>query len=168
MKYRLPTIEDKKIIENYIQEHYDNNENILHASNNLTSLKYEEWVAKIESNTQIPDTQWGRSLTYLVFNENDKLIGLLNIRYELNKKMKMKYGNIGYGVRPTERRKGYATKMLQYGLKICKEKGLKNVILGCYKENIASSKTIEKNGGIKIRENQFDDIIANYYEIKLI
>ena len=58
--------------------------------------------------------------------------------------MRMKYGDIGYSVCPSERRKGYATKMLKYALEVCKELGMKSVILGCYKSNIASSKTIKK------------------------
>ena len=82
--------------------------------------------------------------------------------------MTMKYGNIGYGVRPTERKKGYATQMLKYALEFCKEKHLKSVIVGCYKDNIASSKTIIKNGGILINEVADAGKISQYYEIKLV
>ena len=57
--------------------------------------------------------------------------------------------------------------MLRYALEECKKKNMKRVILGCYRDNIASSKTIEKNGGIKIKESFFDEKEANYYEIKL-
>lgn len=168
MKYRLPTIEDEKIVSEYVKEHYENNEKELHASSGLTSMKYEDWVNQMEKNTRIPAENWGRSLTYLVFNDEDKLIGLLNIRYELNEEMKMKYGDIGYGVRPTERRKGYATEMLEYALEECKNREMKRVILGCYKENIASARTIVKNGGSLIRESKMDGKESLYYEIRLV
>ena len=163
MEYRLPSIKDKKMILEYIKDHYDNNERSISASNMLTSMQYEDWVEKIKSNKEIPDANWGRSITYLVI-DNEKLIGLLNIRYELSNDMRMKYGDIGYSVAPIYRRKGYATKMLKYALEVCKELGMKSVILGCYKSNIASSKTIIKNGGSLIKSIKDSD----YYEIKII
>lgn len=118
----------------------------------------------------------GRSYTYLVFNDDKKLVGLLNIRHDLSEELVQKYGHIGYGVRPSERRKGYATKMLQIALEECRKLGMSKVVLGCYKENVGSSKTIIKNGGELVRE--VDDIseinecykinlISQYYEIKL-
>ena len=93
---------------------------------------------------------------------------MLNIRHDLSDELVQKYGHIGYGVRPSERRKGYANKMLAYALKECKKLGLNTVILGCYKQNIGSAKTILKNGGRLIRE--VDDIkqINNNYTINLV
>jgi len=79
-----------------------------------------------------------------------------------------KYGHIGYGVRPSERQKGYATKMLEYALKECKKLGMNKVILGCYKENIGSAKTILKNGGKLIREENEYNEINNYWKINLV
>jgi len=175
MEYRLPSINDKKIILEYIKDHYEHNEKSISASNMLTSMKYEDWVEKIKNNKNIPDADWGRSLTYLAI-DNDKLIGLLNIRYELSGDLRMKYGDIGYSIAPTYRRKGYASKMLKYALEVCKELGMKSVILGCYKSNIGSSKVIRKNGGIliksiaekyKISEYYEIDLESEYYEIKL-
>lgn len=175
MEYRLPKIEDKDIIKKYIEEHYMNNEKSLSASNMLTSMKWEDWVDMINNNSIIPDEEWGKSLTYLVLDDN-KLIGLLSIRYDLPNKLAQLYGHIGYGVRPSERCKGYATKMLKYALEECKKRGLESVILGCYKDNIGSAKTIIKNGGIltneveenkDISENWQIKLIRQYYEIKL-
>ena len=50
-------------------------------------------------------------------------------------------------------RKGYATAMLRHGLSVCKEQGLDRVILGCFKDNLASAATIRSNGGVLIAEN---------------
>lgn len=167
MQYRLPKKEDKKLIESYIIEHYSNGESNLSDSNMLTSMNWEDWVKKINNNVVIPDEKWGKSLTYLVI-EDEKLIGLLSIRYDLSEKLSQIYGHIGYGVRPSERCKGYATKMLKYALEECKKLGMESVILGCYKENIASAKTIIKNGGQLIRELEEEKEINEHYKVKLI
>ena len=175
MEYRLPSLEDKEQVISYIEDHYSNNEKSLSASNGLTSMYYEEWVEIIHNNVTIPNGDWGKSLTYFVF-DNKKLVGILNIRYDLSSELVNKYGHIGYGVRPSERKKGYATKMLKYALEECKKMGMEKVILGCYKDNIGSAKTIIKNGGILVREqdnkvNLNDcyniNLISQYYEIML-
>lgn len=167
MEYRLATLEDKDLVQSYVEDHYSHNEKSLSASNMLTTMKYEDWVKKIHRNKEIADDVWGKSLTYLAI-DNEKLVGLLNIRYTLNEYMRMKYGDIGYGVRPSERMKGYATKMLKYALLECKRLGMKEVILGCYKDNIGSAKTIIKNGGELIKEVEEEKIINEYWKVKLI
>ena len=96
---------------------------------------------RIRANASVGDPQWGRSLLYLCFEE-DRLVGLLGIRYELPADLSQKYGDIGYGVRPSERNKGYASAMLAYALTVCREKGMKTAVLGCYKDNAASTATI--------------------------
>lgn len=166
MEFKLPELNDKNEIISYIQDHYTHNETEISSSLELTETDYENWVKKIHDNAVIPDEIWGKSYTYLAY-DNNKLIGLLSIRYGLPNELAQKYGHIGYGVRPSERQKGYATKILKYALKECKNLGLNKVILGCYKENIASAKTIIKNGGKLIRETNEIKNINNYYEINL-
>lgn len=175
MEFRLPRLEDKEEIIKYITDHYAHSEKELSASMGLTSMKYEDWVELINLRTNIPDSTWLRSYTYLVF-DNKRLVGLLSIRPEINEELANEYGHIGYGVKPSERRKGYASKMLEFALEECRKLGLKKVILGCYKDNIGSSKTIIKNGGKLIREvddyhnvndNYNINLIREYYEIEL-
>lgn len=153
MNCRLPEAGDKHILMAYVQEHVDNGEKSISASMGLNSTDYAAWVEKIQHNALVGDEAWGRSLLYLCFDQK-KLVGLLSIRYELPQELKNQYGDIGYGVRPSERNKGYATRMLQYGLEVCKEKGMDQVILGCYQENGASVRLIEKSGGELINENE--------------
>ncbi len=72
------------------------------------------------------------------------------------------------GVRPTERKKGYATKMLERALDYCKnEIGLDKVMIGCYKSNEPSRKTIVKAGGILEKEYEKDGEITQVYWISL-
>lgn len=166
MKFRLPKLEDKEEIIKYVEEHYSHNEKSISASNRLTSTKYEDWVKKIEDNVNIPDKEWGKSLTYLAFND-EELVGLLSVRYDLSDEKVRKFGHIGYGVRPSQRRKGYATQMLKYGLEECKKHGLNKVIVACYKQNIGSAKTIMKNNGTLIKEEDVSVNISEFWNIKL-
>ena len=57
-------------------------------------------------------------------------------------------GHIGDGIRPSERRKGYATKMISLALEECKKLGMDKVLLVCDKDNIGSVKSIINNGGV--------------------
>lgn len=175
MKYRLPTLNDYNILKEYVVEHYSNHERSISASLGMTNMKYEEWVKKVNRNSVIADDEWGKYYLYLVF-DGDKLIGLLNIRFDLSDELRKLYGDIGYGVRPSERRKGYATKMLNYALEICREKHMTEAILGCYEDNFGSNKTIQKNGGILSRTSIEDKKLSdewtitlknNYYKINL-
>ena len=175
MKYRLPKYEDINILKEYAEEHYSNYERSISASIDLTKMKFEDWVKKINQDAIIPDEKWGKHYLYLAF-ENERLVGLLSIRFDMPNNLQELYGNIGYGVRPSERRKGYATEMLKYALDVCKEKNMDEVILGCYDYNIASNKTIKNNGGIlyktDIQNKQLSDeweiqLKDNFYKIKL-
>ena len=168
MKFRLPEMGDKDILQAYMQEHYACGESSISASMGLPASEYAEWVEKIQKNASLGDEKWGKSLLYLCF-DMEQLIGLLSIRYELPEAEKRIYGDIGYGVRPSERNKGYATRMLQYALSVCKEKGLHKVVLGCYKDNISSVRVIQKNGGILTEENDNyqEGKISQYYLISL-
>ena len=168
MIYRLPQINDKDILQEYVQEHYDYGETSITASLDLASSDYAKWIDKIHSNASDGDELWGKSLLYLCMNEST-LIGLLSIRYSLPERLTDIYGDIGYGVRPSERNKGHASEMLRYALSVCKVQGMNQVILGCFKDNLASAATIRKNGGILIRENDnyLAGRISQYYLIKL-
>lgn len=176
MNFRLPQYEDECILKEYVEEHYSNYERNISASNGMTNMNYNEWVEKVNRNFETADDEWGKYYLYLVFDDDNKLIGLLNIRFDLTDELRERYGDIGYGVRPSERRKGYATKILKFALDICREKNMKNVILGCYENNCGSNKTIIKNGGVLYR-NDYDEeklsedwiikLKCNYYKVEL-
>lgn len=74
-------------------------------------------------------------------------MGAVNIRHRLNEKLLNSGGHIGYGIRPSERRMGYASVLLALTLEITRDMGLNKVLLVCDKGNLASEKTILKNGG---------------------
>ncbi len=75
-------------------------------------------------------------------------VGAVNIRHTLNEHLLLYGGHVGDGVRPSERKKGYGTKMVTLALKKCEQLGIEKVLMVCDQDNIASEKTILKNGGI--------------------
>jgi predicted acetyltransferase len=89
--------------------------------------------------------------THLWFVEGDEFLGRLSIRHRLTPWLRDYGGHVGYDVRPSERRRGHATAMLQQALPWCRELGLDPVLVTCDVDNIASRRVIENAGG------QFDD-----------
>jgi len=77
-----------------------------------------------------------------------QVVGRLSLRYQLTEFLSKIGGHIGYGVRPSQRRRGYAAEMLKQTLPICANLGMDKVLITCDADNIGSSKVIEKCGGI--------------------
>ena len=101
----------------------------------------------------------------LLLSDN-KIVGIVDLRYRLNDFLK-DFGNCGYSVRPSERRKGYATEILRQICLVAKEHGLKQLQLSVEKDNVASIKTIEKNGGEFSRSFIFENEEAYVYLLRL-
>jgi predicted acetyltransferase len=122
---------------------------------------YSGWLNKLEEDyTRIPSEEKVPARTYFLVRQNDnKIIGMINIRLALNKRLREFGGHIGYGIRPSERGKGYNKINLYLGLKVCYEYGIKNVLLDADLNNDASWRTMEALGGIRVRE--YKDSITN-------
>ena len=96
--------------------------------------------------------------TYFALDiERNIFVGAVNIRHYLNNQLLKNGGHIGDGVRPSERRKGYATEMIRLALEECKKIGIDRVLMVCYKDNIRSRKSIINNGGVLENELPAED-----------
>lgn len=106
----------------------------------------------------------------LIRKEDDKVVGALNIRFNLPEEMKTFGGNIGYGIRPSERRKGYNKINLYLGLIEAQKIGLDKVKLVCDAINIGSIRTIEALGGILERTevDPCDGVLTSVYCFNLV
>ncbi len=85
---------------------------------------------------------------YFLVDDNGRIFGASHLRHELNDDLIQYGGHIGYGVRPSERRKGYSTMMLGMMLDVLRAKGYDKVLITCDDDNFGSILTIEKNGGV--------------------
>lgn len=171
MKLKLvrPTIELKQAALEYRQEHFANGETIINGSELLDKTdSYEAWLQSVTDNTS-PATvnpNWVVTDTFFAVDENEKIVGIIDLRHTLNEFLK-DFGNCGYSVRPSERGKGYATEMLCQVLEIARNAGLKEVHLSVERDNVASVKTIAKNGGIYERSFEYEGEVADAYRIGL-
>ncbi|EJQ38093.1 hypothetical protein IEC_02621 [Bacillus toyonensis] len=111
---------------------------------------------------------WVPDSTYWLVTDENKIVGIVNIRHSLNEHLFNAGGHIGYGIRPSERRKGYATKLLELSLEKTKELNIEKVLVVCDEVNTGSEKTILHNGGL--RDDDFieeDGNIVRRYWIEL-
>lgn len=109
--------------------------------------------------------------TILWYIDNNSFIGDVQIRHYLTDSLRMLGGHIGYGIRPSQQRQGYATKMLAETLLYCqKNLGLNEFLLTCDDTNIGSFRTMEKNGGIleKVIPHPYKEgVLSRRYWIRL-
>ena len=157
--FEIPSIRRKNDAIEYINEHYKYNSDI-NGSGGLDRYvnNYEEWLNKLERDyITEPSEERVPARTYFLVRESDsRIIGMINIRTALNKRLSKYGGHIGYGIRPTERGKGYNKINLYLGLKICDEYGIDKVFMDADLDNPASWKTMEALGGERIKE-YYDD-----------
>lgn len=148
---RVPTIEDKESILDYKEEFETCNDYLAGTGSINLFNNFEEWFQKFKNDLSIETCGEGRvpATQYLTFRKSDnKLVGMIQIRHSLNDYLLKFGGHIGDSVRPTERNKGYATEQIRLALLECKKLGLHKVLITCNKNNLASARTIVKNGGV--------------------
>lgn len=111
---------------------------------------------------------WGNVL--LAIRKSDmKMVGCMQVHNVLTKRMKNYTGHVGYSVRPSERRKGYAKKMLAKAVDFLSSFGFEEIVVSCLPENEASKKTILSNGGEYIETVFLDEdkVYLEKYKIKI-
>ena len=110
-----------------------------------------EYIAECRKYTApetLPEGKVIATQFFYIRKADDRLVGMIQIRHYLNEYLSRFGGHIGYSVRPSERRKGYAAAMLHAVLPYCRELGLGRILITCLEDNIGSEKTILRNGGV--------------------
>lgn len=123
----------------------------------------EHLEVKTPTEGKVPD-----SVFFLLDEDRNRLLGAVNIRHYLNEALLKEGGHIGDGIRPSERRKGYAAEMIRLALIECRKLGIDRVLMTCEKSNIGSAKSILKNSGVL--ENEFinsEGCVEQRYWIKV-
>ena len=107
IKLTVPTFEYKDKALQFKKEFLDNNENVINGSELLDKTEsYEEWLQSVTNNADIKtvNPEWVLTDTFFAVDDNDEIVGIIDLRHELNEFLQY-FGNNGYSVRPSERRK---------------------------------------------------------------
>ncbi|MEI6867755.1 MAG: GNAT family N-acetyltransferase [Actinomycetes bacterium] len=136
-------------------------------------LNYEPDMPWSEYLEILDDQRLGRNLplgkvpaTFLIAEHDGQLIGRSSIRHALNDFLFNVGGHIGYGVRPTFRRRGFATEILRQSLELISELGVTEVLVTCDDDNVGSYKVIESQGGVLENRVEFEGSLKRRYWIR--
>ena len=146
-----PTVEYASQIAEYRQEFLDAGDS-MDGTGPLRRIEdpeeYVKTCAEYEDRQTVPSHLVPATQFFLVRKSDNRLVGMLQIRHCFNDYLEKYAGHIGYSVRPSERRQGYAKEMLKMALPYCLEIGIDKVLITCADGNIGSEKTILANGGV--------------------
>lgn len=170
--FEIPSLERKNEIIEYLDEFVKYGSDI-NGSGSLDKI-YDGYTFEeaLDRCLKMEDEEYAKSVgrcqsrTFLLIRENDnKIVGTINVRWNLNEAMLRFGGHIGYGIRPTERRKGYNKINLYLGMLEAKKVGLEKVMLDCDVNNLGSDKSLKALGG-KLERTEVDPsdgILTNVY-----
>ena len=163
-----PSAETKEDALEYKNEHFTAGDMEVHGSGGLAFYDdYDEWLRHIDAiRVSTPERPIQTSTFFSKRISDGKLIGCIKIHHSLTDDLK-RGGNIAYGIRPSERGKGYGKKQLKLALAYAKQLHIDQVIIACDKANIASAATAKSCKGILVNEFEEDGMIKQHYSIEL-
>ena len=155
LELAAPTMAHKEQVMAYKAEMLENHSSFDGCNGLRTVETYEEWMdfrGREEKKGGAPSHTW---LT--VRRSDGRVVGIVNYRPSPLTDFLLQYGgHIGYCVRPSERRRGYAKEQLRLTLEECRKAGETKVLVTCDPVNAGSEKTILANGGLL--ENEVEDV----------
>lgn len=153
----------------YIQEWENRGERVIPSSSRRDGRSFAEMSAKWRDDETAIAVQKGfvPSTLYFLVTGEGRILGAIHFRHHLNDRLRENGGHIGYGVRSSERRKGYGRLMLQLLLDRLRAHNVERVMLTCDEMNVASRRTIERCGGVLAAKVDFDGVPTRQYWIEI-
>lgn len=169
----FPSLARKYEAMEFIREFKHDNSTI-HGDGSLNSYlansTYEEWLDFVVNLSKGDYNNYVKAKTYfLVRSDDDKIVGIINLRFKLNDYLREFGGHIGYSIRPLERKKGYNKVNTYLALNIYLNEGFEELLITCDKSNDASRKTIEffDSKFIRTAYDESDNTNTNVYSINI-
>lgn len=159
----------EKAILDYKKEYLDSGATSINGSCGLLRYDdFDEWlelVLSIEKDRLKND--FHASTFFSVRKSDGKIIGSIQLRHFLTPELEEHGGHIGYGIRPSERRKGYGKQQLSLVLDAARDLKIPKVMITCDKDNIPSSRTALSCGGVLTCENVYNGVEQQIYWVDL-
>ena len=167
-----PTPLHKSALAEYLAA-FPYSEDGIHGSSGLMFAdSIEHWLEEVERSRHKETVKegWVPAEQYIALNDEQKVVGMLNLRKEVNDYLLAYAGHIGYSVHPLYRQRGIGSHMLALALKEAKKFGIHKVLITCTDHNQGSIGVIEHNGGIlenKVIDPGDNELTRRYWiEIK--
>jgi predicted acetyltransferase len=133
-----------------------------------TENNFTKYISRLEDSEKGINLKDGYvPFTTLFLVDDDEYIGRVSIRHSLNDTLLKEGGHVGYDIRPSKRKMGYGTKILELALPIAKELGINKVLLTCKDSNIGSYKIMEKNGAVLQDKIEYNGHLKRRYWITI-
>ncbi len=164
-----PSSELKEAIWEYRQEYFDFGETHINGSCGIAHANnFDEWLELVLSIEKDKLRDNVHASTYFSVRRNDnKIIGSIQLRHSLTPELEKHGGHIGYGIRPSERRRGYGKQQLLLALGEANKLKIPKVMITCDKANVPSAKTAISCGGILTNEIIYEGKAQQVYWIDL-
>ena len=150
MKWIEPSVEIEALLNAFRQDYLDAGEGA-ETLGALAKCSAREWLMLIEpyrNASTAPEGRTPRRYYFLQREADGKLVGFVQVRHPLREDCREYAGHLGYTVCPSERRKGYAARLLQEGVRLCRVLGIAPALVCCDADNEASRRTILRCGGV--------------------
>lgn len=167
LKLERPSPALKQAFLSFTEDWARNGEEITPYGFRLLGRSYEEWLSDAARMETEAPAGFVPAHCFCLTGGTGTMLGAIQIRHRLNDALLRTGGHIGYGVRPSERRKGYAEAMLALALPRAKRLGIERVLITCAKENAASARTILHCGGVLENEIPEEGRVTQRYWIDL-
>lgn len=130
---------------------------------------FSAWLGRLrrEADTSVPPEEGKVHATYWWVVEQGTYLGAITLRHALNDYLRAVGGHIGFGIRPSARRRGLARWALGAVLPRAHALGLDRVLITCDDDNVASARTIEANGGVLEDVRSVDGGLKRRYWVEL-